>query len=114
MPSVNIYISNPEIGERIAEIAAELRQFIAARLSGDDRTLQASEVSLRLHQCGDVGMIAPLELEITAFHYKSRVSQQDEICREVGAFIQESDPQLPLPHVWLILCELGHSCEEPV
>jgi hypothetical protein len=114
MPSVNIYSSDSDLGKRVLGIATDLRKFIAEQLSCNDRVLQSSEVSLRLHQCGDAGMISPLEIEIFAFHYAARVQKQDEICREIAAFIREAGPGLPLPHVWLILCELGHSWEAPV
>ena len=112
MPTANFYIQDENVGHAIGDKAREIRAFLAARLSCGDRKLTPEEISLRVIQPVHGSMIAPLEVEILAFAYATRVKEQDIICRDVVSFLQQCDCKLPTAHVWLALCELGHSWQD--
>jgi hypothetical protein len=112
MPSVNIFCQDQAVIDRLHSKVAALRRFVATTLSCGERELQPEEVSIRIMKVSAGAMISPLEIELLAFSYPSRVKKQDVICRDVVSFLKEILPDLPKSHVWLSLTELGHSWEE--
>lgn len=113
MPAANFYVSEDKTIEQLNKHGEKIRTYLSERLSCGGRALRAAEVSLRFIKTASLGLqIAPLEVEILAHAYPERVREQDLICREIAAFLQNLDPGLPASHVWLALCELGHSWVE--
>lgn len=112
MPSVNIFYTTYEAHEALKGITQEIRAFIAEKLSCGERTLQSEEISLRGFLANDLGMISSVEVEITAHAYPARIEQQDKICSDIAEFLERKNPIFAAPHVWLLLCELGHSWKD--
>ena len=112
MPSVNVYTEDDAVIQQLKELLVPLQAFVAKRLSCGELELQPREVSVRVIKPVASLMIYPLEIEMSAYAFAERVEQEDIICREVVAFLKESEPRLPDMHVWLTLSELGHSWEE--
>lgn len=108
MPTINAFYKNEELASQVEKITPELKRYVAEQLTCGDISLKPDEVSLRLLQNRGDGMLAPLELEITAADFNERVEKQDEICLNVQRFILDST-SLSDVKVWLILSELGHS-----
>jgi hypothetical protein len=108
MPTINIFYDNDEIESKLHEVTSQLKKLVAKELTCGDIKLESDEVSVRLLNSRGKGMLAPVELEVTAASFKERVEKQDEICLSIQKFLIE---QLGLPDVkvWLILSELGHS-----
>lgn len=109
MPTVNIYFTKKSNVQALQALNPLLKKYIAERLSGESRTLTPSEISIRYIQTQGDGMIAAIELEITAFAYPERIKNQDRICLEIAHFIKKQIPAVKDVEVWLKLCELGHS-----
>lgn len=111
MPTVNIFHQSTDIADQLNDLAPELKTYIAKELSCGDITLSADEVSVRLVATVGTGMIAPIEVEVTAHAFGKRIEKQDEICLHIRDFIK---PRLGSQdvHVWLLLPQLGHSWEE--
>ncbi len=106
MPLVNVYAAH-DVEEKLTSIMAELKQFIADQLASKEITLTPAEISVRLVGVKGGGMIANVELEITAAAFPERVEKQDQICLKVMEFFKEKTGFEN--RVWLILSELGHS-----
>lgn len=111
MPTVNIFHRPDTRTDQFKYLLPELKVYIAKELSCGDITLTPEEVSVRLISVAGEGMIAPVELEITAHAFDERIEKQDEICLHIRDFIK--------PHmdgqdvrVWLLLPQLGHSWED--
>ena len=110
MPTVNIFYQNIDFEDQINEACDELKLFIADNLSGKDISLDANEVSIRLIRVNGNGMLADVELEITAHAFAARIEQQDEICLATRAFVKTKLDANEV-RVWLLLPQLGHSWE---
>jgi len=111
VPTINIYFQNDNYASDLEALTNELKIFVADKLTCGDRKLNSNEISVRLLQSGGKGMLAKVELEITAAPYKERVEKQDQICLDVRQFILEHVENLDDAQVWLSLNELGHSQE---
>ncbi len=106
MPLVNIYSSqNPP--KELEGVVTQLKEYLARRLTCSGIQLSPSEISVRFIQVAGGEMIGEIEVEITAHAFPERVKEQDEICRDVVAYIKETT-RLETK-VWLKLPELGHS-----
>lgn len=110
MPTVNVFANDDSILDTFDTISAELKTFVAGELSGPDIQLDSDEVSIRLIKTAGSGMLAPVELEITAHAFPERVQRQDEICLKVRAYLKQRIDVHEI-RVWLSLPELGHSWE---
>jgi hypothetical protein len=114
MPTVNIYLreigtDQPQIDEGLIH---ELREKMAGELSCGARKLQAKEITVRCLPVKGNGMIAPVEVDITAHAYEERIKRADSICLTIREFLMEKIPSAEDVRVWLNLTELGHSWEE--
>jgi hypothetical protein len=111
MPTVNAYFHDDINGQRLGTFIPQLREAVAQKLSGSDRTHTSQDVSVRMIKVFGDGVIAPLELEILAQRYEERTTKADAICRELRHFLLD---HLPIgdARVWLTLTELGHSWED--
>ena len=108
MPTINIFYNDDELEPKLAEATKQLKEFVAKELTCGDIELNSDEVSVRLLKNTGSGMLAPVELEVTAAAFKERVEKQDEICLSIQKFLLDK-LELPDVKVWLILSELGHS-----
>jgi hypothetical protein len=107
MPTVNIFHQSAgDTVKKLSDLVPALKVYIAEELS-----CGADEVSVRLITTADTGMIAPVEIEITAHAFGERIEKQDEICLGIRDFIK---PKLGGQdvRVWLLLPQLGHSWED--
>ena len=111
MPTVNIFHQFKTPPEQLDNLVPELKTFIARELSCGDMTLTPEAVSVRFIEATGTGMIAPLEIEITAHAFTERIAKQDEICLHVRQFVKENLGDEYDVRVWLLLPELGHSWE---
>jgi hypothetical protein len=112
MPTVNLFYRKKEHEPQIADIIKPMKGFIAGKLTCGDISLTPEEVSIRvIHIKLNDGMIADIEMDITAANFKERVDKQDEICLEIQAFIKARISGVDDAKVWLNLHELGHSFE---
>ena len=109
MPTVNFYYKNKSDSDALIPFIPKLKEYIAGKLSCDDKELTSDEISIRFISVEGDAMIGNVELEITAHAFKERIEKQDEICREVREYIMKEIPSLGDIRVWLKLCELGHS-----
>jgi hypothetical protein len=107
MPTVNIYQNDSELQAQLADLTPAIKRKVAELLSGASIELGPGEVSLRILNVGDGGMLAKIEVEINAAAFEERVKKQDEISLEVQKFLV--DTLHTDVKVWLILSELGHS-----
>lgn len=112
MPTVNLYYRSKDNETEIAASVKPLKTYIAKKLTCGEIDLSPDEVSIRLlHvELGD-GMMADVELDITAANFSERVDSQDSICLDVQAYIKQQIPSVSKVNVWLNLHELGHSFE---
>ena len=108
MPTINIFFDDNEIQSQLSELTSQLKEYVAQQLTCGDIELNSDEVSVRLLKNSGKGMLAPIELEISAAAFKERVDRQDEICLDVQKFLLDK-LSVPDIKVWLILSELGHS-----
>ncbi len=111
MPTVNIFCQSKNQPTQLNSLVDELKSHIAKELSCGDITLGPDEVSVRLIAATGKGMIAPIELEITAHAFKERIEKQDEICLRIREFIKSKLGDEDV-RVWLLLPQLGHSWED--
>lgn len=109
MPPVNIYYQNRNHEPEIIAAIDLLRDFVAAELSTEQRRLRRGEVSARAIHCLGSGMLADIEIDITAATHPDRVARQDDICSNVQAFMRGLTPSADGVKVWLALPELGYS-----
>ncbi len=112
MPTVNLYYRNREHEPQISDAIDPLKCFIAEKLTCGAIALSPEEVSIRgIHVALGKGMIADVEMDITAASFQDRVDKQDEICLDVQAFSKAHITDADDVKVWLNLHELGHSFE---
>lgn len=111
MPTVNTFFRNEAHLPQLEAMAPPLKEFVAEQLTCGDRALRSDEVSVRLLHSLGKGMLADIELDISAAPYPERVERQDEICRNVRDFVMANHKGLQDAQVWLSLNELGHSQE---
>jgi len=113
MPTVDLYYRKHEHEVHIADAIDPLKDFIAKKLTCGDIALSPEEVSIRgKYVALGRGMIADIEMDITAASFQERVERQDEISLEVQAFARSQVPESDDVKVWLNLHELGHSFED--
>lgn len=110
MPTVNIFHTTQEQSAQVNQLASELKTYLAKELTCGDIQLSSDEVSIRLISTVNAGMIAELEVEITAHSFSERVTKQDEVCNNVRKYLMDKIPVSDI-RVWLLLPELGHSWE---
>lgn len=106
MPTINIYCENDYFNENIIN---QLKEILIDLLSCENIKLNKDEFSFRLLKTDKKFMIADIELEIKAHHFKKRVENQDLICNKVREFLLEKIQGVQDIRVWLILSELWHS-----
>ena len=112
MPLITIHTSSKEQTEFIENIANELAQFSCDQLSCGDRTLDPSEMSIRVIESTYARPIGEIELIIMVYSYGERVKKQDDICFAYKKYLVEKSEGKFDFFVWLQLSELGHSVEE--
>jgi len=110
MPTINIFYNDPSLESQLNEVCYDLKVFITKVLSGVDVSLDANEISVRLVGVAGTGMLADVELEITAHAFDERVKKQDEICLKTREFLK-ARLKAGEVRVWLLLPQLGHSWE---
>lgn len=110
MPTVNIFVRSKKHRLQLNKKVAEIKSYIAHELTCGDIELDASEVSIRFIDVTGDGLIAELEVEITAHAFNERIENQDKICLDVRKYISEQLPNTDI-RVWLLLPQLGHSWE---
>lgn len=112
MPTVNFYYHSKDNETEIAASVKPLKTYIAKKLTCGEINLSPDEVSIRILyvELSD-GMMADVELDITAANFSERVDSQDRICLDVQAYIKQQIPSVSKVNVWLNLHELGHSFE---
>lgn len=111
MPTVNIFHQSNDQAARIKSFMPELKSYIAKELSCGNITLGPEEVSIRLVVADSAGMIAPIEVEITAHAFDERVKKQDDICLHIRELVKQRLDKQDV-RVWLLLAQLGHSWED--
>ena len=110
MPTVNLYYRRQEHEPQIADAIDPLKIYLAERLTCGEIALSPEEVSIRgIRVALGNGMIADVEMDITAASFKDRVEEQDQICLDTQAVAKEHIPDADDIKVWLNLHELGHS-----
>jgi hypothetical protein len=110
MPTVNAFYFNEEHADSFNNLNDELKEFVAEALTCGDITLDSNEVSVRLIKVSGSGMLADIELEITAHAFDERIKKQDVICLDVRKFLKDKLAVNEI-RVWLLLPQLGHSWE---
>jgi hypothetical protein len=111
MPTINLFYQNQEHEPQLEAMTDPLKEYVAEQLTCEDITLGSDEVSVRLLRSLGKGMLADVEMDITAAPYAERVEKQDEICLNVRKFTMDQIPDVADVKVWLNLHELGHSWE---
>jgi uncharacterized OsmC-like protein len=110
MPTVNIFSANDTKLSQVDNLHNELKAFLAQELSGENIQLAPTEISIRLIKDSGHGMLAALEVEVTANAFDERVKKQDEICIHIKQFLEQRITATEI-RVWLSLSQLGHSWE---
>lgn len=110
MPTVNVYYSTEDQSAALGELTAELKAFAAEVLTCNDIQLNTDEITVRLIQVIGSGMLADIELEITAHAFNERIEKQDKICLNIRKFLKQK-LDVKEVRVWLLLPQLGHSWE---
>ena len=110
MPTINAFYSNSNHNTQLSAITNDFKIFAAKELSCDEITLRPDEISVRIIKADGAGMLAELELEITAHAYPERVKRQDEICLNIRKYLIDKLDTADI-RVWLLLPQLGHSWE---
>lgn len=111
MPTVNIFHHSAENITKLRDLVPTLKAHIAKELSCGDITLGPDEVSVRLITTTGTGMIAPIEVEVTAHAFDERIDKQNEICLRIRDFMKAKLDGQDV-RVWLLLPQLGHSWED--
>jgi hypothetical protein len=111
MPTVNVFYHNEEHEPQLVAATNPLKEFVAEQLTCGDISLAPDEVSVRILRSIGNGMLADVEMDMTAAAYSERVEKQDEICLNVRTFAMGQMPDVSDMKVWLNLHELGHSLE---
>ena len=107
MPTVNVFYNQNK--PDLTLFTSDIKTFLVTKLSNKKIILTPEEISVRFIHTEGKGMIASLEIEITAHEFEERVKDQDEICRSMRDNLMKNFPQLGDIRVWLILSQLGHS-----
>jgi hypothetical protein len=107
MPTVNFFYQNDSQRDQLSELCQELKTYLASELTCK---LDSSEISIRLIRSEGPGMIAEIEVEITAHAFQERIVKQDDICLDIRKYLLEKLPATDI-RVWLLLPQLGHSWE---
>ena len=110
MPTINVFYTDNQHRKQLSEAMQPLKEFVAKELTCGDIQLQPHEVSIRLLKTEGNGMLAGIELEVTAHAFADRVKRQDEICLNIREFLKSKTDAQEI-RVWLILAELGHNWE---
>jgi hypothetical protein len=111
MPTVNIFYEHDSQQDQLKSLIPETKEFIAELLSNEDIKLGTDEVSVRVVRSSGGGMLAEIEVEVTAHAFRSRVEKQDEICLKIQDFMQKKLSNTTV-NIWLLLPELGHSWKD--
>lgn len=112
MPAVELYYRKRDHEPQIEDAIDPLKVYIAEKLTCGDITLAPEEVSIRgIYVALGKGMIADIEMDITAAPFNERVDRQDEISLDVQSAAKNLIPDADDVKVWLKLHELGHSFE---
>jgi hypothetical protein len=109
MPTVNIFYTSDQQAEQCKQIRSDLKSYLAKELSCGDITLTPEEVSVRLINTVNAGMIADLEVEVTVHAFDERVKKQDEIANNIREYLMSKDLAAKDIRVWVLLPQLGHS-----
>jgi hypothetical protein len=121
MPKINIFLQEETDGLSSAKFRdiiliiyqnmEKIKKHLAKKLSCTEMNLSATDISIRVltDEAGN-GMLKPVEVDIIAYNFPSRVARKDEISLEISKYFQEeifhSERK---PDVMLILSELGTS-----
>lgn len=112
MPTINVFYHDNGDHAHLAKLVPGLKATAARELSGSDINLAADEISVRLIKVDGAGMLADVELEITAHAFDDRVARQDQISLAMRAYVGQHLGGREV-RVWLLLPQLGHSWEAP-
>lgn len=112
MSTVNIYSQSSTARRGLVKSVDHICGKVAELLSGESRRLTHDEISVRLIDSDVLGMLAPIEEEISAQNYPERALNADRICLDMRAYMQQLLPETGDARVWLLLVELGHSWTE--
>lgn len=105
MPSITIFFVDSTWIEPLVALMGDLADEAAKHLSTADIILDADHISVRLVEVTWGRMIAPVELEVSAHAFPSRVQRQDDICSYLRDWL--ADRNVPA-RVWLQLSDLGY------
>jgi hypothetical protein len=110
MLTVNVFSANDTKLSQVDNLHNELKAFLAQELSGQNIQLTPAEISIRLIKDSGHGMLAALEIEVTAHAFDERVTKQDEICIHIKQFLEQRITATEI-RVWLALSQLSRSRE---
>ena len=110
MPTINIYYHDNADHTHLAKMVDGLKVTAARELSCGDINLAPDEISVRVIKVDGSGMLADVELEVTAHAFDDRVARQDDISLAMRAFVAAHLHNKEV-RVWLLLPQLGHSWE---
>ena len=86
MPSVNIYTNEKNV-DKLEKSIIYIKEFIAKKLSCDNRKVEANEISIRIIVPSVSSTISETEIVMIAHSYPERIQKQDEICLSIKNFI---------------------------
>jgi len=110
MPTVKIYADEAVSIDPLLVLVPKIKEQLAEELSVTEKNLASNEVSVRIITSKGAGMIAPVEVEITAHNFEERALRADTICLALRELIKNGMPSTVKDvRVWIILVELGHS-----
>jgi len=109
MPTVNIFHTSDQQATQCKQISTELKSYLAKELSCGDINLTPEEVSIRLINTVDAGMIADFEVEVTVHAFDERVKKQDELANSIREYLLNKNMSAKDIRVWVLLPQLGHS-----
>jgi hypothetical protein len=109
MPTVNIFYTNAAQYSPLMSLAPDLKKYLAKELSCGDIELTPEEVSIRLLETINAGMIADLEVEVTVHAFEERIKKQDEIANNIREYLLSKGIPAKDIRVWVLLPQLGHS-----
>lgn len=107
---MNIFCSEESHQAALDAQTGTIKARVAKELTCGDIALKPEEISVRFIASSGSGMIAPIEVEVTAHAFAERVDNQDEISVRIRSFLMELLPGQDI-RVWLMLPQLGHSWE---
>jgi phenylpyruvate tautomerase PptA (4-oxalocrotonate tautomerase family) len=107
MPLVNIYLTKPNT--QIEELAEELAEEVANCLSVAARVITTKDVSVRVIECKEGKLLAPVEIDIAARLYEERIKKSDQVCNYLKQFVLSKINGVSDVRVCLVLSEFGHS-----